>query len=162
MVAHHRFPGWSPPQLEHSSGNSSPTREVSWERGFSPESQQPPAACPPPACPAFAASLCFPVFPFRQRSNGRPQRVIRSKHALLPVLPQRRHEIDYTIEELALLRHGHPWHRPARQPMGTPRVLALLPNSYVGLRIRPRHKILQSVYQTVANRDHDFHCLQRR
>ena len=67
------------------------------------------------------------MFPFRQRSNGRPQRVILGKHALLPVLPQRRHEIDYTIWEPSLLRH----------------------------------KILQSVYQTVANRDHDFHCLQR-
>jgi len=53
----------SPPQLDHRSGNSSPTRamsfahtirDVSCERSFSPESQQSPAAC---------ESLCFPMFP---------------------------------------------------------------------------------------------------
>ena len=62
----------SPPQFGYYRGNSSPTgvmslaqviREVSWERGVPPKSQQPPAACPPPASLPVAASLCLPTFP---------------------------------------------------------------------------------------------------
>jgi len=67
----------SPPHPGHSSGNSSPTRamsfahairEVSWEGGLSHESQQsavasPRAACPPTACPSVAALRRLPTFP---------------------------------------------------------------------------------------------------
>ena len=42
------------------------------------------------------------MFPFRQRHDGWPQRVVRRKHAMIavPVLPQRWHEIGYTIQKL--------------------------------------------------------------
>ena len=87
----------SPPHAGHSSGNFSPTRaisldqairEVSWERGFWFAwfaSQHPPVAWSSLACPPVAASRCFPTFPFRQSRDGRPQRVVRSEDAVIPV-----------------------------------------------------------------------------
>ncbi len=101
----------SPPHPGHSSGNSSPTRAISFaqaileascERGFSRELQQPSAACPSPACPPVAALLCLPTFAFGQRRDGPPQRVIRRENAVLPVpvFSRWRHEIGEPVEEL--------------------------------------------------------------
>ena len=101
----------SPPHAGHSSGNFSPTRaislaqairEVSWERGFWFASPQPPVACSSLACPPVVASRCFPTFPFRQSRDGRPQRVIGSEDAVIPVPvpPRLWDEIGEPIEEL--------------------------------------------------------------
>ena len=58
----------SPPHAGHSSRNSSSTRsmslaqairEVSWKRGLSAESRQPPAACPPSARPQPYAAFRY-------------------------------------------------------------------------------------------------------
>ena len=83
-------------------GHSSPTRamsfvhairDVSWERGFPPESQQSPAAC---------ESLCFPMFPMASAVPVRRSGTIQREGAVvaMPVFLRRRHEIDYTIEKL--------------------------------------------------------------
>ena len=101
----------SPPHAGHSSGNFSPTRaislaqairEVSWERGFWFASPQPPVACSSLACPPVVASRCFPTFPFRQSRDGRPQRVIGSEDAVIPVPvpPRLRDEIRKPVQEL--------------------------------------------------------------
>ena len=77
-------------------------REVSWERGFWFASPQPPVAWSSLACPPVAASRCFPTFPFRQRRDGRPERVIRREDAVIPVpvFPRLWNEIGEPVEEL--------------------------------------------------------------
>ena len=112
----------SPPHAGHSSGNFSPTRaislaqairEVSWERGFWFASPQPPVAWSSLACPPVVASRCFPTLPFRQSCDGRPQRVIGSKDAVIPVpmLARRRDEIRQPVWPV---RHKS---RPAALPL---------------------------------------------
>jgi len=82
----------SPPHTGHSSGNSSPTRaisfahairEVSWERGVGCVPQQ--SSLPAWACPPVAASRRLPTFPTARA---------------VPVLPRLRDQIGEPIHEL--------------------------------------------------------------
>ena len=74
----------SPPHAGHSSGNSSPTRAISFAQ----------------AIRELTARLAD--VPEGERRDGPPQLVIRRKHPVvaMPVLPRRRDEIREPVEKL--------------------------------------------------------------
>jgi hypothetical protein len=92
----------SPPHALHCSGNSSPTRAISFAQVIrvaraGPFTRVAPASCGVPVdhIPAGRGLAPLPDVAFRQRRDGFSQPVIRCEHTVVavPMLPQWRHEI---------------------------------------------------------------------
>ena len=105
----------SPPQVGHASGNSSPTRAISFAQAFARGVVRAglcmsvaaafhgmSADSPAGGLPAGGGVAPLANIPDRQLRDGFPQPVIRREYSVIamPVLPRRRHEIGEPVEEL--------------------------------------------------------------